>query len=182
MPTYLPGNAGIQFSEAIAEAFASAKAGDPALRTLELRHPSFTDADGNPISIRIVNDYRNLEATDEHSQTHTYIGIPFEYVMPEQTDSGAPKAASVQLDNVSREVLRVLMQARESDDPVEIVERMFLPSDTSAPHVLPVTTAELQAPVATVESVSAQIAFGGLTNKKFPARYYAPEYFPTLAP
>ena len=182
MPTYLPENAGVALSEPYAISLASNTIGDPALRTLELRHPRFTDEDGNATGIYIVNDYRNLTATDEDSNTHTFIGLPFKYVMPEQTDSGAPKASSVEIDNVSREVLRVLLQARESDDPVEIVERMYLPSDTTAPHVLPVTVAELSSPVASVETVSAQITFGSLTNKKFPARVYTLEEFPTLTP
>lgn len=180
--TYLPENAGVQLSEGIAQAYASATVGDPILRTLEIRHPSFTDDDGNAISIWIVNDLRPLTATDETSVVRTYLPCPFEYISPDQSDSGAPKGAQVSIDNVSREVVRVLMQARESDDPVLIVERQYLPSDTSAPHVLPVTVAELQSPVATSETVSGAIVFGGLTNKKYPRRIFTPEDFPGLAP
>lgn len=182
MPTYLPANAGLQLSEAIAEAYASANVGDPVLLTLEFRHPDFVDDDGNPTSAWVVNDYRNLVAFDEDSIERTFIGVPFKYVKPDQTDSGAPKAAQIELDNVSLEVSRLLMQARESDDPVEVVEREYLPSDLTAPHVLPVTVTELAAPAITVETVSASCTFGNLTNRKYPARTYTAEDFPALAP
>jgi hypothetical protein len=182
MPTYLPENAGVQYSEAYAEAIASAKVGDPILLTLELRHPLFVDEDGAATSAWIVNDFRNHTFTDENSETNTYIGVPFRYVKPEQTDSGAPKPAALEVDNVSLEVTRLLMLARGSDDPVEAVQREFLPSDTTAPHVLPVTVLELTNPVVTVETVSLQLTFGALTNRKFPARTYTAEDFPGLVP
>ncbi len=181
MPTYLPPRAGVEVSEAIAEAWASANAGDPVLTTLELRHPSFVDDEGNPTSAWVVNDLRNLVATDEDANVRTFIGVPFRYVKPEQTDSGAPQPPTIEVDNVSLEVTRLLMLARGSDDPVEVIEREYLPSDTSAPHVLPVTVLELAAPVITAETVSMQLIFGNLTNRKYPALQYTPEDFPALA-
>jgi hypothetical protein len=182
MPTYLPANAGVQFSEAYAEAIASAKAGDPLLLTLEVRHSDFVDEDGNATSYWIVNDFRNLTATDEDSVVRTFIAVPFRFVWPEQTDSGAPKPAAMEIDNVSRQLTTLLLQARESDEPVECVLRMYLPSDTTAPHILPVTVMEVINPVVTSETVSVQLTFGSLTNRKFPARIYTAEEFPSLAP
>jgi hypothetical protein len=182
MPTYLPANAGIELSEAIAEAYASSKIGDPILLTLEFRHASFTDEEGNPISHYIVNDFRELSATDEDSNVRTFLPVPFRFTKPDQSDSGAPKAARIEIDNVSLILARLLMQARESDEPVQVIAREYLPSDTSAPHVIPVTGTELSSPVITVETVSAELGFGNLTNRKFPARSYTAEDFPALAP
>jgi hypothetical protein len=182
MPTYLPANAGIELSEAIAEAYASANVGDPILGTLEFRHASFTDEDGNATSHYIVNDYRELVATDEDSNVRTFLPVPHRFTKPDQSDSGAPKAATIEIDNVSLILARLLMQARESDDPVQVIAREYLPSDTSAPHVIPVTVTELAAPVITAETVSAQLTFGNLTNRKYPARTYTAEDFPALAP
>ena len=82
MPSYLPVNAGVALSEAIAEAYASAKTADPVLVTLEFRHPSFTDDAGNPTSAWVVNDFRNLVATDENAISRTYIGVPFRSSSP----------------------------------------------------------------------------------------------------
>jgi Domain of unknown function (DUF1833) len=179
---YLPANVGVTFSKAYAEAIASAKMGDPVLITLEMRHPDFRDEDGNPTSARVVADYRNLTATDENGQTHTYIGVPFRHVKGDQSDSGAPRTATVEIDNVTRQIVQALMQARGSDEPVEVVVREYLPSDTSAPHVLPVSVYELSAPIATVETVQAQLGYGNLTNMKWPARVYTVEEFPGLQP
>lgn len=181
MPTYLPPRAGVEISEAIAEAYASAKVGDPVLLTLELQHPSFVDANGDATSAWIVNDHRDLVATDEDANERTFIGVPFRYVKPEQTDSGAPQAPTVEIDNVSLEVTRLLMLARGSDDPVRVIEREYLPSDTSAPHVLPPTVLELGPPTITPETVSAPLLFGGMTNRKWPATQYTAEAFPALA-
>jgi hypothetical protein len=182
VPTYLPANAGIELSEAIAEAYASAKVGDPILQTLEFRHASFTDEDGNPTSHYIVNDFRPLVATDEDLVERTFLPVPHRFTKPDQSDSGAPKAAQIEIDNVSLILARLLMQARASDEPVQVIAREYLPSDTSAPHVIPVTVTELSSPVITVETVSAELGFGGLTNMKYPARTYTAEDFPALAP
>lgn len=182
MPTYLPPNAGVQLSEAIRQAYASATVSSAVLLTLEIRHPSFVDESGNPTSAWIVNDFRNHTCTDESGTPHEFIGIPFRYTKPEQTDSGAPKVATLQIDNCSLEIARLLMLARESDDPVEVVEREYLSSDKTAPHVLPVTVLELNSPEITVESVSAQVGFGNLTNRKYPARTFQSFEFPGLAP
>jgi hypothetical protein len=181
MPDYLPMHAGVQISEAIAEAMASATIGDPILLTLELRHPSFVDESDNPVSAWIVNDLRNLVAFDENDVERTFIGVPFRYVKPEQSDSAAPQVPAVAVDNVSLEVTRLLMLAKGSDDPVQVIEREYLPSDLSAPHVLPVTVLELSAPVITAETVTGQLIFGNLTNRKYPARTYTAEDFPALA-
>jgi hypothetical protein len=180
MPDYLPENAGVSYSKGYAEAIASATIGDPILQTFEFRHPEFVDENGDATSYWIVNNIRNLVATDENSETHTYLAIPLEFVPPEQSDTGAPKPGGLKIDNVSREITRLLMLARESDIPVEAVERRYLPSDTSAPHVLPVTVYELANPEVNVESATVQLTFGHLTNKKFPARIYTVEEFPGL--
>jgi hypothetical protein len=178
----LPENAGVAFSEAYANAISSAKMGDPLLVALEVRHPDFEDESGNPTSYYIVSDNRSLTATDEDSETHTYIPIPFRFIPPEQTDSGAPKPAALEIDNVSLQLSQLLLMANSSATPVEVVVRMFLRSDTSTPHVLPVLVMEATEPVITSETVSVQLTFGALTNRKFPARVYTAEDFPGLTP
>lgn len=180
MPTYLPARAGVQLSAAIAEAYASAPVGDPILLTLELQHPDFRDEQGNVVSVRIVNDFQDLTADDENGQNHTWVGVPFRYVKPEQSDSGAPAAPTVEIDNVSLEITRLLLLARASDEAVTLIEREYLRSDPTGPHVLPPTVMELGVPTITPETVSAPLVFGGLTNRKFPARQYTAEEFPGL--
>jgi hypothetical protein len=180
MPSYLDPRAGVSISEAIAEAYASATAGDPVLLTLELHHPDFT------APARVVNDFRTLTATLEADAPYNageaveFSGVPFRYTKPEQTDSGAPAAVGIEIDNVSREITNLLLLAAESFEPVRVIEREYLPSDTSAPHVLPVTTMELSGIEVSVETVRAQLSFGNLTNRKFPSLQYTAENSPGL--
>ena len=47
---------------AIAEAYASAPSDIVILHTLELRHPDFTDGEGQPIAVRLVRDHQDLSA------------------------------------------------------------------------------------------------------------------------
>ncbi len=49
-------------SQAIKEAYAAAPSGVVILHTLELRHPSFVDDDGNTTAIRVVRDHADLTA------------------------------------------------------------------------------------------------------------------------
>jgi hypothetical protein len=187
MPTYLPAVQGIQRSEAIAESMASATAGDPILLTLEIYHPSFVDDNGDPTAARVVNDYRNLAATLEAdapldaSTEVTFIGVPFRYTRQEQTDSGAPAGVQIEIDNVSLAITRLLAQLPGSLDPIRCIEREYLPSDTSAPHVLPVTKLYLSGVEVDVTSVKATVSFGDLTNRRFPVDEYTREQWPALA-
>lgn len=178
---YLPENAGVAYSKDYAGSLTHAKVNDPILQTLEFRHPDFVDADGNATSYYIVNDVRPLVATDELGGTHTFVAVPLEYVPPEQSDSGAPKPAALRLDNCSGELMRLLQLAVGSDEPVEVIDRRYLPSNTSAPHVMPPTVMELNSPMVTPETGTVQLTFGSLNNKKWPARTYTPEDFPGLA-
>ena len=60
----MPNNA---LSEALREAYASAPSDVVILHTLELRHPSFIDDDGDSIAIRVVRDNQDLKARLESS-------------------------------------------------------------------------------------------------------------------
>jgi hypothetical protein len=181
MPTMLPENAGVSMSEGYAIAVSSNKIGDPLLVALEVRHPDFEDENGAATSYYVVSDNRALTATGEDSETHTYQPIPFRFVPPEQSDSGAPAPARLEIDNVSLQLARLLLMANASAEPVEVVVRMFLRSDTSAPHVLPVLVMEATEPSITDTTVSLSLTFESLTNRKFPARTYTPEKFPGLS-
>jgi hypothetical protein len=184
MPAYLPARLGLEISEAIAEAYASAKAGDPILFTLELHHSTFTTPG------RIVNDWVNhtltleADAPVDPSTAVEFIGVPFRYVRPEQVadlkDAGAPAAVPIEIDNISLAVAELMLLAKESEEPLTVIAREYLPSDTSAPHILPVLTLTMTDIELGVETVSAKLVFGDLTNRRFPRRPYTAEQFPGL--
>lgn len=185
MPTFLPARLGLSHSEAVAEAYASATAGVVVLTTLEIWNPSFE------APVRVVNDYRNLTATLEAtaprnpSTAVVFLAIPFKYIRQEQTadmqNSGAPAAVQIEIDNVSRQFSELMILARESQEPTVCIEREYLPSDTTGPHVIPVTTVILNNIVLTAEVVRASLSFGDLTNRKFPPKTYTTELFPMLS-
>ena len=187
MPTYLPPRLGIQYSEAVAEAMASAKVGDPILLTLEVYRNGWVDeTTGAQAIARVVNDYRVLYAALEDDapynagETVAFQPVPFRYVKQEQTDSGAPSGVSIEIDNVSQQLTSLLLQDKTSREPLHLIEREYLPSDVSAPHVLPVTKLTLSDVEATVTGVTAKASFGDLTNRRFPVDTYTRERFAGL--
>ncbi len=173
MPTYLDPRLGISYSEAIAESMASNVQGDPILLTLELRCAGFEE------SQFVVNDFRAFTAFDEDGIERTFQPVPFRYTKPEQTDGGQPAAVQVEIDNVSQILTAQLLLAGR--EPVYIIEREYLPSDPSGPHVLPPTRMVMTAVKVTCETVTGQARFGDFTNRKFPFNTYTREEFPALA-
>jgi len=187
MPVYLPPRVGISISEALAESYAHASVDEPVLLTLEIHHPDFRSPNGQPTAARIVNDWADLTATLEAdapmngSQAVRFSACPFEYTKPEQTDTGAPAAVQIVIDNVSRKITPLLDQVVASMVPVLVIERIYLPSDTSAPHEMPPTRMYLSAPQVTSTSVTLQASFGNLTNRRFPAARYKRKQYAALS-
>jgi hypothetical protein len=182
MPAYLPPRLGISISEVAAEAYASATAGEVRLIAFELHHPGFT-APG-----RVVADWVNHTLTHEAdaavdpSTACEYVGVPLRYFPPDQSAEGAtPSLGRIEIDNVSLTIGRLMRLAKESREPVTLIVREYLASDTSAPHVTPPLVMNLTGIVITAETSSGQLSFGDLTNRRFPPRLYTPADFPTLA-
>jgi hypothetical protein len=185
VPTYLPPRLGISISEAIAESMASAKVGDPLLLTLEIRR-DWTEA-GQPVAARVVNDYRPLTATLEADaplnpgEAVEFTPVPFRHARQEQTDSGAPSAVSIEVDNVSQTLTELLQRDKTSREPLRVIEREYLPSDTTAPHVMPPTKLVLSNVEVSSTTATGQASFGNLTNRRFPVDLYTRERFSALS-
>ena len=172
MPTYLDPRLGISYSEAIAESMASNVQGDPILLTLEIRNVNFG-------SVYIVNDLNQFVAYDENGALRVFQPVPFRYTRPEQTDNGQPAGVQIEIDNVTQILTTQLLTAGR--DTTYIVEREYLPSDNTAPHVLPPTTMVLTDVRATPETVTGLAVFGDFSNRRFPFNTYTRERFPSLA-
>jgi len=187
MPTYRPPLLGITQSQALAEAYASAPIGDPPLHTIALYHDRFVDESGAPTAVYCVNDYETLYATIEagaplHAgQIVAFHPIPYEFTLPEQTDSGAPPQVQLTVDNVSRELVPHLNAAAGSMSPITLIARTYLPSDTTAPHELPPLELVLRDIQVTVSTVTASAGYGDLSNRKFPSKIYSRDIFRSLA-
>lgn len=186
MPTYLPARLGISISEAIAESMASATVGDPLLMTLEIRR-DWVDENGDPLVARVVNDYRPLTATLEDDapvqpgEAVEFTPVPFRHARQEQTDSGAPSAVGIEVDNVSQRLTELLVREKTSREPLRLIEREYLPSDTSAPHIIPPTKLVLSKVEVGSATASANAGFGDLTNRRFPVDLYTRERFSALS-
>ena len=114
-------------SQAIKEAYASAPTSSIIYHTLEIYHPSFT------VPIRVVRDTVNLTATLEStaprdaSTAVLFVGYQFDITPPEISTSGVPQC-TIEIDNVSREILAQIENAVNSgsQELITMCYRAFL--------------------------------------------------------
>lgn len=98
-------------SEALKEAYASAPSDVILLHTLELRHPSFVDENGEPTAIRVVRDNINHICTLEDSapldagKAVEFIAMGFDLELPPVEAIPVPEI-TLTLDNVSTEIIQ----------------------------------------------------------------------------
>lgn len=172
-------------SEALKEAYAAAPSDLVILHTLELRHPSFTDEDGNPTPIRVVRDNQDLTARLEASaplnpgEMAPFIAMGFDLELPTIDTSPVPEI-TITLDNVSREIVKYLDSAAESQDKIEVTYRPYLSNDLEGPQMDPPITLVLSEVTADVFRVTGRARMLDVGNKAFPAETYTATNFPGL--
>jgi hypothetical protein len=187
MPIFSTPNLGLSYSEAIAEAYASAPEDSIILHTLEFRHPLFIDpVTLDEIGIRVVNDHEFLLATLEDGailnpeEEVRFEPVKFEFTRPSESDSSASPEIEISVSNVSRILIPYLDLAKESRIPIEVTYRPYMASDLSAPHMKPVLNLTLRNVNCSMSDVTATAGFGDLTNRKFPNKDYTSLKFPGL--
>lgn len=184
--SFRPRRRGISYSEALAAAYASAPEAEIILDTLEFRHTSFKDSEGNPVAPRIVNDHEPflayLEATAplNGGEEVTFQPVRFRFARPHESDDGNAPTIQLTIDNVARLLIPYLDQAKDSPDLITVTWRPYLVSDPSTPHMDPVLTLTLTSVTADMSSVSATASFADLVNRRFPAIEYVASKFPGL--
>ena len=172
-------------SEAIQEAYANAPSDAIILHTLELRHPDFRDDAGNTTAIRVVRDQVDLTARLESDaplnagQIVNFIAMGFDLDLPPVDTAPVPEIV-VTLDNVSREIVRHLDAAAESQSVIEITYRPYLSNDLEGPQMDPPITLVLSEVEADVQRVTARARMMDIGNKAFPSRTYTAREFPGL--
>lgn len=166
-------------SQALAEAYASAPVRDVVYHTLELRHAAFSTP------IRIVRDNRDLSARLEASAPQNageyvvFVAFAFDLVKPEISSTGVPQC-TIEIDNVSREIIANIELSMTSIEPVQVTYREFLSSDLSRPQNDPPMTLVLTSISADVFRVRAVASFADVGNRRFPGEDYTAERFPGL--
>ena len=172
-------------SEALREAYASAPSDRVILHTLELRHPSFIDEDGKQTAILVVRDNQNLTARLEPTapldagKIVTFIAMGFDLELPPINTAPVPEI-TITLDNVSREIVKHLEAASNSQSKIEITYRPYLSDDLEGPQMDPPFTLVLTEVSATATSVTGRARMLDVGNKAFPGETYSAKRFPGL--
>ena len=174
-----------KFSEALKEAYASNPVGEVILETLEFVHPSFVDENGNPDSLRLVNDATDLYATLELSAPHLpgqqvrFMAFPFQARLP-GFELGQTPTLVTTVDNVGRELTAQLEAATASQEPIVVIHRVYLISDLSGPQMDPPLSMTMLKATADLTKVAVTSTLDDVTNVPYPRRLYTPDEFPGL--
>lgn len=166
-------------SAALAEAYASAPSDEVIYHTLEFRHAAFSTP------IRVVRDNADLTARLEATAPVdpaamvTFVGFAFNLERPEVSSAGIPQC-TIEIDNVSREILANIELAMTGIEPIVVTYREYLASDLEGPQNDPPITLELTSISADVFRVKATASFSNIGNKRFPREEYTTERFPGL--
>ena len=171
--------------QALAEAYASAPVDDVIVDTLEIRHPSFVDGDGNPTAIRICRDrvdfsaYLEAGAPLNAGQQVTFIACPFDFKLPGIEEGRVPQL-EIKIDNVDRSITASIEMAYQQQAPIEVTYRPYLVSDPSGPQMDPPINMTLTRVTVNVFTVSGTATLNDVHNWPFPGRTYTPADFPGL--
>jgi hypothetical protein len=167
-------------SAAIKEAYASAPSNSVIYHTLEIWHPNFT------VPIRVVRDRVDLTAKLEASAPRdagtmqTFVAFAFDIAPPDSTFSAVPQC-TIEMDNVSREILSQIEASMGSTETITVIYRAFLSSNLAVgPENDPPITLTVLSISATVFRIRATCGFGDLANKRFPSKDYTAAVFPGL--
>lgn len=169
-------------SDAIKEAYASAPVDEVIHHTLELWHTSFSEP------IRLVRDYVNIDAKIEATAARdaaavvSFIAYAFEVVPPDQSAAGLPQC-TIEIDNVSREILAQVDTAIMQTTPITVIYRAYLSSALLAgPENDPPLEMTITQISATPLRIRATAGFINLLDQRFPGLDYDLDTFPGLLP
>ena len=123
-------------SEAIKEAYASCPSDIFIYHTLEIKHSDFVDDDGNPTTIRLVQGFKNITAKLENGEKVEFLAMCFDLELPPVDTSAVPEI-SIEIDNVSREIIKHLDNAASSQHKTELIYRPYLSTDLDTPQMVP---------------------------------------------
>lgn len=176
----------MSMTEALKECYASEPVDVYALDTIELIHPAFVDELGNPTSILAVRAYEEWELTLEvdaplrPGQTVKFLPIPFDITDPGFAEGEVPKLV-FSISNVSRLVSQYLEQAIARTEPITVIYRQYLNTETTVPQTDPPVIMELTSASSGVTQVTGTAQLSDVHNWPFPWQRYTTERFPGLS-
>lgn len=160
-------------SDAIKEAYATAKADIAVIETLELRHPAIASP------LYLVKALTNMELGLETGETVVFEATGFRISLPTTGDGGSQEL-SIAVDNVERRPVDFIELALTMQYPVEVVYRPYLSNDLSAPQWDPPLTLYLTDVNVTAYEISGRATFTEIVNRPWPREYYTRTRFPGL--
>jgi hypothetical protein len=168
------------WSEALAEAYASATTDEVILNTIELIHPAFTEP------IRCVADYVPLTARLEAAapinpgELVEFQAFAFDIKPPEVIDSGVPEL-EISIDNVSGEIIEHIELAMGNPEFLEVLWRVYLSSN---PEEGPQNLKPIRMTITNIDAdemaIQARASIVDFMNKNFPNNEYDDRRFPGL--
>mgnify|MGYP001809781564 CR=1 FL=1 len=158
---------------AIREAFAVSRASVTYFNTLELTHPNIAEP------LRIVQGFREIEATIETEETVTFQPIPFNFLLPASGEDGLQEM-QIQFCNVDNQVGDFCLAALGSADPVVILFRPYLSTDLTESQLDPPLRLFLLNVKITNTTVVGRAASQDWLNQPFPKGNYTVERFKGL--
>lgn len=167
------------YTQAIAEAYASAPLDEQALNTIELRHPNFVDETGAPTSLRLVQGYDDYVLGVEGGAMVLFKAVSFGFSLP-GFDEGSVPQMQLTIDNVSHLITTYLELALESWEPIELIYRPYLASDPSQPQLDPPIRMRLAKVKVDVFTATGTATLDDVNNWPFPDRRYTRNDFPGL--
>jgi hypothetical protein len=160
-------------SEAIKEAYASCPSETLYLETIEISHSE------SSTHFYLVRDRADWSLTLENAVQITFEKCPFRFSLPASGENGVQEL-NLAIDNVDRRISDFLESVENSLEPVRVIYRVYLASDTSAPQNNPPMTLTLRDVVVTTVEITGKATFLDLLNRKFPTEYYTRDRFPSL--
>jgi len=171
---------GLTLEDALTEAAAAAPIARAVLGCYELWHPTMDEP------VRLVRDYADfvctLEATAPRNpgEEVTHLAASFSFSRPDESDQSDAPRVTVTISNVSGLMSRALATARGSRDLWELIERLYVSDDPSAPALTPVLRVNLTDVLTSGATCTAQARFADPVNVAVPSRTFTPEKYPGL--
>jgi hypothetical protein len=160
------------YTNAIKEAYASAKKNVAIIDSLEISHPELT-------TFYLVRNKSALTLTNENSETNVFEPVSFMLDRPRQGETGAQEL-TLTVDNVDRRISDSIETVKNSQTPVTVKWRPYLSSDLTAPQMA--APLELTLADVTVDNfnVVGRCQFVNVINRPFVNELFTRSRFPSL--
>lgn len=172
---------GISLSDALIEAAVVAPTDVVVLRTYEIRNYYLS------VPLRLVVSNSDLIATlEDDAPVDAGISVLFYAcsveieLLPESSDAGSPEVG-ITITNVNGEVSNLLSLSRDTFEPWEITERIYLSNDITGPAKLPVLTLNITSVSMNGKSANLKASFGDALKLAVPRLTFSRIEYPGLA-